>query len=322
MPFNPTIRRDDELNYVRDVESEDRTAAKTEEERTNPVVPERPTKPTPEPEVPDYSGGGGGGGNTGSNISYDDYLNAMAELEERRKGEGYVGQNQDLIDGLVQSILNRGSFSYDLDDDAMYQQYRDRYIDQANMGMRDTMGQAAALTGGYGSSYGQAVGQQAYDRTMQGLNDIVPQLEQNAYNRWADEGSRQRQDLALLMEQDNQDYNRWVTERAYTDEQNDKAKSELMSWIQIGYKPTAEDLARAGITPEQYEALKASLTKPSGGSSKPSLQDFWDQQVAVLERSGNFSPDEIAAIVAEQASTRYPGSTNQITILGDHYVNK
>lgn len=307
MPFNPNIKKDEELGYVKDVDSVDRTAAKTEEELARPVVTERPTpNPNPNPNPtnePSYPSGGGGGDNSQSDISYDEYLEAMAALEEKRRGEG-IGANGDLISGLVDSIVNRG-FSYDLNDDAMYQQYRDRYIDQAGLAMKDTMGQAAALTGGYGSSYGQAAGQQAYDRTMQGLNDIVPQLEQQAYDRWQD------------------DYNRWVNERAYNDEQADKAKSELISWIQVGYKPTAAELAEAGINPDQYEALKNSLKKGGGGGSvKLSLQDFWDQQTAALEATGNFNPDQIAAIVAERASGKYPGSSTEITILGDRYVNK
>lgn len=46
--------------------------------------------------------------------------------------------------------------------------------------MQDTMGQAAALTGGYGNSYAQGVGQQAYQGYLQQLNDNVPQLQAQA----------------------------------------------------------------------------------------------------------------------------------------------
>ena len=47
-------------------------------------------------------------------------------------------------------------------------------MQQGKQAMQDTMGQAAALTGGYGSTYGQAVGQQQYDAYLQNLNDEVP----------------------------------------------------------------------------------------------------------------------------------------------------
>ena len=54
--------------------------------------------------------------------------------------------------------------------------------------MRDTMGQAAHLTGGYGSSYGQAVGQQQYDAYLQKLGDAMPELYGAAFKRWQAEG--------------------------------------------------------------------------------------------------------------------------------------
>ena len=61
----------------------------------------------------------------------------------------------------MQKVLNRDKFQYDLNGDALYQQYKDRYIQQGKQAMMDTMGQAAALTGGYGNSYAQKAGQQA-----------------------------------------------------------------------------------------------------------------------------------------------------------------
>lgn len=53
--------------------------------------------------------------------------------------------------------------------------------------MEDTAAQTAAMTGGYGSTYGATAAQQSYDRYLEGLNDVVPQLEQNAYGRYRDE---------------------------------------------------------------------------------------------------------------------------------------
>lgn len=50
------------------------------------------------------------------------------------------------------------------------------------------MGQASALTGGYGSSYAQNVGQQAYQSYLHQLGDMVPELYQLAYDRYRDKG--------------------------------------------------------------------------------------------------------------------------------------
>lgn len=82
-------------------------------------------------------------------------------------------------------------FSYDYRDDPSYQQYRQQYIRNGQLAMQDTMGQAAGLTGGYGSSYSQSVGQQAYQGYMNQLNAVVPELYQNAYNRYLNDYSNQ-----------------------------------------------------------------------------------------------------------------------------------
>ena len=90
--------------------------------------------------------------------------------------------------GIINQILNRDKFSYDMNADALYQQYKDKYIQQGKMAMADTMGQAAAMTGGYGSSYSASVGNQAYQSSLQQLNDVIPELYQMAYDRYNQEG--------------------------------------------------------------------------------------------------------------------------------------
>lgn len=54
--------------------------------------------------------------------------------------------------------------------------------------MADTLGQTAHLTGGYGSSYAQSAAQQSYQRYLQQLSDVLPQLQSAAYSRYRDEG--------------------------------------------------------------------------------------------------------------------------------------
>ena len=117
----------------------------------------------------------------------------------------YDGQIQNILNG----ILNRKDFSYDMNNDQMYQQYRDAYMRQGQQAMRDTMGAASALTGGYGSTYAQTAGSQAYDQYLAALNDKVPELEQNAYNRYLNEGNEMYNRLNALQGLDDTDYSRY-----------------------------------------------------------------------------------------------------------------
>lgn len=140
--------------------------------------------------------------------------------------------------GAGQSPSNK-SFTYDLNGDALYQQYRDRYLQNAKRSMQDTMGQAASLTGGYGSTYGQAVGQQAYDETMRGLTDMIPQLEQNAYGKWKDQ-------------------------QALTQQQYSNLSSAIMN---TGYVPSDDELEAAGMSKEQAEALRQAWIARNPGAA-------------------------------------------------------
>ena len=92
----------------------------------------------------------------------------------------YNQQFQDTIN----AILNREDFTYDLNGDALYQQYKDQYTLKGLQGMMDTMGQAQAMTGGYGNSYAQSVGQQTYQGYLQQLNDKIPELYQLALDKY------------------------------------------------------------------------------------------------------------------------------------------
>lgn len=87
------------------------------------------------------------------------------------------------IAGILEEIGNREPFEYDMMADPLYQQYRDQYIREGSRAMKDTAARTAALTGGYGSTYGSIAAQQGYDNYLEQLNDAVPQLEQIAYGK-------------------------------------------------------------------------------------------------------------------------------------------
>lgn len=134
---------------------------------------------------------------------------AMLQQQLANKPGEYTSAWQSQLNEVIDKIMNREDFSYDLNGDALYQQYKDKYITQGKQAMMDTMGQAAALTGGYGSSYGQAVGQQAYQSHLQNLNDVVPELYQMALDQYNQKGQDLYNQYSLLGQQEEQDYGRY-----------------------------------------------------------------------------------------------------------------
>lgn len=105
----------------------------------------------------------------------------------------YVGQ----LNALYEQIVNRKPFQYDLNGDLLYQQMADQYTQMGAQASRNAMGQAAALTGGYGNSYAQQVGNQANQQYMTALNQNIPDLYQQALNAYLAEGDRMMQQYEL-----------------------------------------------------------------------------------------------------------------------------
>jgi hypothetical protein len=138
---------------------------------------------------------------TAKRDAYDDFLNT--------KPDDYKSSYEDTIAALTDKIMNREKFTYDLNGDALYQQYKDQFINQGKLAMQDTMGQAAAMTGGYGNSYAQSVGQQTYQGYLQQLNDKVPELYQLALNQYNQEGEDMYNQYGLLTDRESTEYDRY-----------------------------------------------------------------------------------------------------------------
>lgn len=136
------------------------------------------------------------------------YLKKAEELEAQRPGD-YVSAHAGEIQDLYGRIRNREPFTFDLDGNALYQQYKDQYQSLGRSAMEDTMGKAAALTGGYGSTYSQGAGQQAYNAYLQKLGEIVPELYSQAYDQYRLEGQDLQNQADLLQKADDRDYGRW-----------------------------------------------------------------------------------------------------------------
>ena len=121
----------------------------------------------------------------------------------------YTSPYQDQIDALLSQIQNRPDFDYNYLEDPTYEIYRDQYTREGNLAMRDTVGNAAALSGGYGNSYATTAGSQAYQQYLGRLNAIVPELEQLAYNRYQAEGEDLYNQLSALSALENAAYGQY-----------------------------------------------------------------------------------------------------------------
>ena len=137
-----------------------------------------------------------------------DYMDRLDELEGNKPGK-FESKYEDKINSLVDQILNGEKFEYtseDLANDSLYQLYRENFMRQGNQAMRDTMGAAAGLTGGYGSTYAAAAGQQAFDNKLAGLNDMALEFADRAYAKYLDEIKNKYNQMDMITGLDDRDY--------------------------------------------------------------------------------------------------------------------
>jgi hypothetical protein len=209
----------------------------------------------------------------------------------------------------MDDILKRKAFSYDLNGDALYQQYKDMYMNQGKLAMADTMGQAAALTGGYGNSYAASVGNQAYQGYLQQLNGVIPELYNLALSAYNAEGDRLNNNFNLLSTDRSTQYGEWsdaynrlVNERGYySDNYNNAYNQDYSKWTDkrnydqsqywneynAGYQKDRDAVADAQW---QKQFNLSSSKSSSSGSGKetetPEIPDY------VLEKVATITDDE------------------------------
>ena len=106
------------------------------------------------------------------------------------------------VQDALSRIQNRLPFSYDVNADGLYQQYKQQYETLGRTAMEETVARSAEKTGGYANSYGVTAGEQAYGSYMEKLSDKIPQLYAIAYDRYQQEGNELEKQYNLLLSQE------------------------------------------------------------------------------------------------------------------------
>lgn len=175
------------------------------------------------------------------NPEYTKYAGMQDELFQKIMGaEPY--QQDPRVGEMFDKYMNFGDFKYNAEADPLYQQYRDQYTTLGQQAMRDTMGQAAGLTGGYGSTYSQAAGQQAYNAYLQRLNDVMPELYNAAYGRWQDRRNALAQQYQMALGMDETAYNRWLQEQGMLQDQYNMVNAQRENAYNTDYTNWANQL--------------------------------------------------------------------------------
>ena len=179
------------------------------------------------------------------------------------------------------AILN---FKYDPMQDANYQAMAQIYGARGNTAAQDTLGEAASLNGGYGTSYAVSAAQQARNQYNQELAALVPELEANAYNRLTN-------NYNVLMDADSTAYQRyrdrmadWQWKKGFNSDVYFSKKSSAGGGGGRGSSGRRSSGGGGGytaapssggnsmpISEEDFNKLKGNKKKKGGGSSRGSV---------------------------------------------------
>lgn len=177
------------------------------------------------------------------------------------------------IQGILSDISNRKGFSYDMNEDKMYQQYRDQYIREGQRAMKDTAAQTAALTGGYGSTYGAIAAQQGYDNYLAGLNDRVPQLEQMAYGRYTDELADKYNQLGAYQTEENRLYGQYMDALGQYNTDRNFAFGSMQAALMLQQKQLAMAGSGSGGSRSSGKSSKKKVSSGGGNDNNNNNND-------------------------------------------------
>ena len=190
---------------------------------------------------------------------------------------------QEKIDELTNQY-NERTFEYDADTDEAYQDYARMMRASGQKAMEDTVGKAAALTGGYASSNAVTAGQQVYNDYISELAAAQGDFYDRALARYANEGSMLQEKINALETQELKDKSAWET--AYAEDIERMAIE----------GDTAGLAAAMGVSEEAYNKY---LEDQALASSVAPTQEILDQATKEYMAKGYFS----SGLTADDAST-------------------
>ena len=268
-----------------------------------------------------YSGGADGGSfrlESKLNRRSDDLLDQLGSFGSFSYGEAptyentFAQQQKDLLD----RILNREDFSWSRETDPQWSSYKKSYLREGDRATANALAKASAASGGRPSSYAVNAATQAGDYYATKLNDVIPTLYQQAYERYLDEYNMKLKDLNAINQQEQMDYAKYLdrlgqfnTDRGfayqnYADDY-DRLRSQLadvQGQDQIDYARYLDEVSRQQTAQDsirsQVDAIlaaggspSANLVSESGYSSEyvKALEDAYRKQEAekATKKSGS-----------------------------------
>lgn len=220
-----------------------------------------------------YSGGANGAGF---------YLDRLSPSSFEYEPEPtYTNRYDDTTQDLIDQLLNREDFSYDPATDPLYQNYRKQYTREGQRATADTLGAAAAATGGIPSSYATTAAAQAGNYYAAQLTDKIPELYQLAYDQYLNDYQMMLSDLNAVQAAEQNDYNKFRDQLGQYNTDRNFYYGQLLDEID-------------SQTLDRQEALQEALNQAQYGDYSGIADRGWDVSNIPTEREWQQYLDEVS----------------------------
>ena len=139
-----------------------------------------------------------------------DQINNFGSFSFDQDAPVYNNQYAEQQQALLDAIINRPDFSWSKEEDPQWSSYKKSYLREGDRATANALGQAAAASGGRPSTAAVTAATQAGDYYATQLNDIIPTLYQQAYDRYLNEYNMSLQDLNAVNNQEQLDYAKYL----------------------------------------------------------------------------------------------------------------
>ena len=234
---------------------------------------------------------------------------AMQQMQamQNAKPQGYTSKFGAQLEQILQKITNPEKFKYTFNGDEIFKSYADEYTQRGKQASLDTMGQAAALTGGYGNSYASQAANQQYQQYLNSLYDRGMDLYDRAYQRWLDEQNNTMDQYSVLAQQDNTDYGRyrdqygdWEKDRDYYtgryDTENERDYSRYQNNLQYWTGLAQVENADYRSEQDRQEAIRQYNQNFAESQRQAEIQRNYNYAMQMLQ-NGKMPSDALLALI-------------------------
>ena len=139
-----------------------------------------------------------------------DQIGKYPDFSWDKEAPTYTNPYEELQRELLDKLLNREDFTWSADTDPVFGQYQKQYLREGERATANALAQAAAASGGQTSSYAATAASQAGNYYASQLSDMIPELYNQAYQRYLSEYEQLANDLGVVNTQQQLDYKEYL----------------------------------------------------------------------------------------------------------------